>query len=645
MKKKSMLNYDLYFYTFLVIVLLRNFLESLLEEPHILFFSEDFYTSLIINIHFFFFYFTLLFIFLYLIIFITKRKIEEVLKILVNSFAVILIAPIFDFFVSGFKGYDLSYPLDPSLSFKDYFLNAINPFKYFPGSSPGMRLEIILAFFILIYYVKKFTGKILKGFVLYILIFLSILIFGLLPLSLIKIYPDFFKGGILPIDSQKYGTIYGFISFLFLLPFLLKEFNFIKTLKEDFSFFPIFLPLLGLLTGYKFFLKDFGTVHPFDYLLFLFLLCFSFLFYISKKIIISEVKSLNFIILTIVFYSTLFSFFHLFLTILLYFLYFLIKIYKNKIIIFLSFVFEKVLLFLFGYLFFSRENVFFLMDKGLILFLFLFFVFYFVFRSKLFKKNFVFEIFSFLIFVFILFFLLNFYFKIKVEDIISYRINYLLHLGKIKEADSLFKSSNVNKEKIEPLFFYHTKRFNDFEVMFDELYFKKEITKWAEVVSDWKKYFPLIENKKFLNPGLYFLFKFLKEGDIRFIFLAYRYGFDSYPVYDHLTDFFIKKNDFESALYIIEKTLAKNYSPLLEMKKYYIYFMLGNLKEAEKGLLSLKQRGFSNEILYNNLGVIYMNLGKFKEALFCFEKALEINPFYENTHENLKILKKMISKE
>ncbi|MEN3044118.1 MAG: tetratricopeptide repeat protein [Candidatus Hydrothermales bacterium] len=642
MKKISSINYSFYFFTFLIIIFLRNFLESFLEEPHFLFFSEDFYTSSIINIHFFFFYFSLLLIFLYLILFITKIKKEEVLKVLINSFAVVLIAPIFDFFVSGFKGYDLSYPLDPSVSLKDYLLSAINPFKKFPGSSPGMRVEVILAFFILIYYVKKFTGKILKGLLLYILIFLSILTLGFLPLFIIKIYPDFFKGGILPIDSQKYGTIFGFISFLFLLPFLIKELNFIKTLKEDFSLFSIFLPLIGLLTGYKFFLRDFGTVHPFDYLLFLFLFLFSFLFYLSKKIIAFERKDLNFMIVILAFYSALFSFSHLFLFLLLYLFYFFTKIYKKEFISFLFFIFEKILLFLFGYLFFSKESIFFLIDKRVFIFLFLFFIFYFIFKFKFFKKNFVFEIFSFAIFVLLLYFFLNFFFKLKVEDIVSYRINYLLHLGKIEMADTLFKSFDVNKKDLEPLFFYYTKRFSDFEVMFERLFLKKEMTKWAEVVSDWESYFDLVENKKFLFPGLYFLFKFLKQRDIRFIFLAYRYGFDSYPVYNYLIDYFVEKSDFKSAFYIIEKAITQNYSPFFEMKKYYLYFKLGNLKEAEKGLLSLKQRGFVNEILYNNLGVIYMNLGKFNEALLCFEKAIEINPFYKSAHENLKILKKMI---
>jgi tetratricopeptide (TPR) repeat protein len=44
---------------------------------------------------------------------------------------------------------------------------------------------------------------------------------------------------------------------------------------------------------------------------------------------------------------------------------------------------------------------------------------------------------------------------------------------------------------------------------------------------------------------------------------------------------------------------------------------------------------------WNNKGNIYINLGKKKDAMECYKKAIEINPNYELARNNLKIAQKI----
>lgn len=56
-------------------------------------------------------------------------------------------------------------------------------------------------------------------------------------------------------------------------------------------------------------------------------------------------------------------------------------------------------------------------------------------------------------------------------------------------------------------------------------------------------------------------------------------------------------------------------------------------------------RGMDPAKAYNNLGVAFLEAGKFARASRCFEKAIEIQPnFYEKAKENLLLTKRMLSK-
>jgi tetratricopeptide (TPR) repeat protein len=60
---------------------------------------------------------------------------------------------------------------------------------------------------------------------------------------------------------------------------------------------------------------------------------------------------------------------------------------------------------------------------------------------------------------------------------------------------------------------------------------------------------------------------------------------------------------------------------------------LGRYSEA----LEVFRNGGNEASAYNNVGCMYLDQGKYKEAIGCFEKAIEISPTYhEQAGENLR---------
>jgi tetratricopeptide (TPR) repeat protein len=63
---------------------------------------------------------------------------------------------------------------------------------------------------------------------------------------------------------------------------------------------------------------------------------------------------------------------------------------------------------------------------------------------------------------------------------------------------------------------------------------------------------------------------------------------------------------------------------------------LSNLKRYNQALEAFRKGGTEAQA-YNNLGVVYLEHGKFEKASDCFEKAIRIDPkFYIIANENLK---------
>jgi tetratricopeptide (TPR) repeat protein len=63
-----------------------------------------------------------------------------------------------------------------------------------------------------------------------------------------------------------------------------------------------------------------------------------------------------------------------------------------------------------------------------------------------------------------------------------------------------------------------------------------------------------------------------------------------------------------------------------------------DFEKAEQYLTQVVQAGFEFADVYNMLGIIYHQHGKYEKAIHSFEKAIEINPNYTDASMNLAVI-------
>lgn len=69
-----------------------------------------------------------------------------------------------------------------------------------------------------------------------------------------------------------------------------------------------------------------------------------------------------------------------------------------------------------------------------------------------------------------------------------------------------------------------------------------------------------------------------------------------------------------------------------------MYFLDGDMDNAEKEFTASLELNPNEEMAHNNLGLVYANKNKFVEAEAEYKKELEINPYYDNAYFNLGLL-------
>ncbi len=74
------------------------------------------------------------------------------------------------------------------------------------------------------------------------------------------------------------------------------------------------------------------------------------------------------------------------------------------------------------------------------------------------------------------------------------------------------------------------------------------------------------------------------------------------------------------------------------IQKAFEFHSQGNIPEAAKYYQYFIDQGLKDHRVFSNYGVLLKNLGKLKEAEFCFRKAIQLNPNYPNAHSNLGII-------
>lgn len=291
-------------FAFFSIILLRNFLEGILEEAHTVTLLTDVYRSLLINfIHFFFFYISLFLSIIITLTLITKESYQKVTRAVALFSPIILIPPIIDIFVSRGVGFNLSYPIEGS-----HFLHLLLAGPFYKGAIPGitigMRLEVAIAYILVFLYVCGKRKGILKAIVSIVSLHLLIVIIGDLPLIVSflssKNFAAFYgPGSLLSSDTQKFGIIYLLLftilstitSSLFFSSFtkvILKSIRYIRTFNYTGAV------LIGFLLGYAM-LKRFVPFlfsNPWDYLA-IFSLFISIFFSFSGAVIINDIYDIK----------------------------------------------------------------------------------------------------------------------------------------------------------------------------------------------------------------------------------------------------------------------------------------------------------------------------------------------------------------
>ena len=201
-----------------MIILLRMFLEELLEDGHRFFQPWDSYDDLNYYLHMFASWVCIFLSMTLPVKAFLGLSYRESLRFTLLFFPVILTVPAIDFLATGGAGARIVYAQELSL-FADYFLGMLNPFQTLPLVTPGVRCEILAvtagSFLLALF---PFRRGLLRSILLAVSIYLSIFFYGFLP-SLVEAlgvnlekFAEFSATGV--IRSQRFAFIYLWLFFV-----------------------------------------------------------------------------------------------------------------------------------------------------------------------------------------------------------------------------------------------------------------------------------------------------------------------------------------------------------------------------------------------------------------------------------------------
>jgi len=226
------------FLTFLSFISLRFFFETLLESAHAIEIKFDFI------LHHYLFYVTVFILLYNYLKFLLGKDLS--FKLLCYGFSVILLPPFIDYLLTWGEGYVLTYVgslRDIPLLYISLFTS---PLSYTKGSSPGMKIEILLALILL----SVFLFYKLKGKKRIIFSILNIIIFPLFPLFVGSIFaiPELY---LYSISTPIYVHRPALANMIFIVILTILTFVSFRELFPEkisiFSFIPSFLTLIVVL--------------------------------------------------------------------------------------------------------------------------------------------------------------------------------------------------------------------------------------------------------------------------------------------------------------------------------------------------------------------------------------------------------------
>ncbi len=112
---------------------------------------------------------------------------------------------------------------------------------------------------------------------------------------------------------------------------------------------------------------------------------------------------------------------------------------------------------------------------------------------------------------------------------------------------------------------------------------------------------------------------------------------DDIDIYVNLGSAFYDKEDYDNALQIYRQALEfQPHNAKIHCNLGFLYWGKGDTEEAMKSYELAIKYNDAYDIAYNNLGVIYLDdLGRVKQSIELFRKAVETNPNYALAHFNL----------
>ncbi|MGM0442306.1 MAG: UbiA family prenyltransferase [Elusimicrobiota bacterium] len=173
----------------IIIVLIRNFLESAFMPPYYIGFSRDMGRAIIrFFVHYSIYYINLFLVVSILTTLFTGERIQKVFKVILTFLFLTWLPPLIDFFIVK-KGVAIYYPFTIE-SAVEFLVHCFNPFFEYTYVSAGQRIEIFLAALGLgiYFYLKK--RNILSFFTGFVTMTISIII---LTASLPVFFAEFFE--------------------------------------------------------------------------------------------------------------------------------------------------------------------------------------------------------------------------------------------------------------------------------------------------------------------------------------------------------------------------------------------------------------------------------------------------------------------
>lgn len=95
-----------------------------------------------------------------------------------------------------------------------------------------------------------------------------------------------------------------------------------------------------------------------------------------------------------------------------------------------------------------------------------------------------------------------------------------------------------------------------------------------------------------------------------------------------------EENTAEAEKYFMKALETRPDDPDILTELGNVWLKGGESSKAEEFYRRAEAAGGSNEVLFNNLGVIFFRRQDYREAKKLFKKALKINPDYKEAREN-----------